>query len=59
MKTIKVIFNDDDYCITRINGTNEEILKYYIGNVFSYFDGEKECKHICIGVLFLDLEIKQ
>ena len=53
MRTIKVIFSDDDYCITRINGTNEEILNYYIGNSFSYWDGEKERNHTCIGVVFL------
>lgn len=32
MLVIKVNFVDDDYCVTRINGTFEEIAEYYFSN---------------------------
>ena len=35
MTTIKVIFENDDYLYTKINGTREEIEEYYIGNIFN------------------------
>ena len=38
MQTIKVTFNhdDSDYLITRINGSREEIAKYYVLNWFNF-----------------------
>jgi hypothetical protein len=44
MKTIKVIYSNGDYTITKANGTREEIEAYYIGNVFNigvFFDLNK------------------
>lgn len=35
MKTVKVIFSNDDSIITNINGTESEIRAYYIGKVFN------------------------
>ena len=35
MKEIKVTFENGDYLYTRINGTKEEIERYYIGNYFN------------------------
>jgi len=35
MKTIKVIYSNGDYTITKINGTKDEIEAYYIGNAFN------------------------
>ena len=32
---IKVIFEDGDYFFTTINGSEEEIKKYYIGKIFN------------------------
>ena len=42
MKTVKITYSDGDQTITRINGTEAEIRKYYrIGNidVRGYDDG--------------------
>ena len=33
--TIKVIFENGDYFYTKINGTQEEIEKYYLGKYFN------------------------
>lgn len=51
MKTIKVIFNNDDsdYLITRINGTVEEIERYYLGKFFNFgtdCDKMKQCTKV-------------
>ncbi len=35
METVKVTFNDGDSMVTRINGSREEIAKYYMGNWFN------------------------
>ena len=36
MEVVKVIFNHgEDYLITRINGSREEIAKYYMNNRFN------------------------
>ena len=35
MRAIKVHFSNGDSLVTSINGTNEEIKRYYIGNVFN------------------------
>lgn len=55
METVKVIFNhdDDDYLITRINGSREEIEKYYMGNVFNVGSAEDVMK-TCTKVEFID-----
>lgn len=38
MRFIKVTFDDGDYLTTSINGTDQEILDYYIGNKFTLPD---------------------
>lgn len=35
MKTVKVIYENGDSMITKINGTEEDIKAYYIGKVFN------------------------
>ncbi len=35
MRTVKVIYDNGDSEITRINGTEAEIKAYYIGNTFN------------------------
>jgi len=35
MRYIKVTFSDGNYLHTGINGTDEEIKRYYIGNLFT------------------------
>ena len=39
MRSIKVTFDNGDWLETNINGTNAEILKYYVGNEFNLGDG--------------------
>jgi hypothetical protein len=40
MRTVKVKFSDGNEIITQINGTEEEIKKYYaVGSVFNIGDG--------------------
>ncbi len=51
MRPICVRFNDGDYLSTNINGTNQEILKHYVGNDFEKSD---ETTHYAISVEFLD-----
>lgn len=51
METIKVTFNNDDsdYLITRINGTVEEIERYYLGKSFNLgadCDKMKQCTKV-------------
>lgn len=51
MQTIKVTFNhdDSDYLITRINGSREEIAKYYLLNWFNFgteCDKMKQCTKV-------------
>ena len=41
MQTIvKVIFEDNDYFITKINLPKEEAKKYYLNNVFTFGNSE-------------------
>jgi hypothetical protein len=47
MRTIKVTFADGNSLITSINGTNEEINSYYLGNTFNL--GREE-DHLTIAV---------
>jgi len=42
MKTIKVTFADGNHLITSINGSEDEIKNYYLGNQFQFGDTE-EC----------------
>ena len=35
MRDIKIVYDNGDVCYTRINGTREEILAYYIGKKFN------------------------
>jgi hypothetical protein len=35
MRLIKANFENGDSITTRINGTNDEIIKYYVGNPFN------------------------
>lgn len=54
MKTIKVIFADPSYNFTtKINGTKEEILLYYVGNIFNCGTIKDDMQR-CTGVEFLD-----
>jgi len=39
MRSIKVTFDNGNSLETNINGTNAEILKYYVGNEFNLGDG--------------------
>lgn len=54
MKTIRVSFNNGDFLITSINGTREEIEKYYLGNFFNIGRGESDKITIAVKVEFLD-----
>lgn len=35
MNVVKVTFEDGDSMVTRINGSREEVAKYYMGNTFN------------------------
>jgi len=54
MKTIKVTFSGGNSLVTSINGTQEEIEKYYLGNSFNIGDGEKDRIERAVKVEFLD-----
>lgn len=53
MRNVKVIFQDGNSLVTKVNGTEQEIKEYYIGNYFNmgtvYGDMQK-----AISVEFLD-----
>lgn len=57
MQTIKVTFNNDDsdYLITGINGTVEEIERYYLGKSFNFGTDCDKMKQ-CTKVEFLEKE---
>lgn len=47
MKTIKITFADNDYLITRINGTIDEVITYYReNNFFAWCATNPESKQI-------------
>lgn len=49
MRAVKVIFKNGDSIITRINGTEDEIMAYYVGNIFNIGNTEdnmQEAKHV-------------
>lgn len=57
MRTIKVTFDDDDYLITSVNGTVDEIEQYYLNRKFYFSDEyENEKMHTAIKIEFLDEE---
>ena len=39
MKTVRVLFSNSDSFTTSINGTDDEIRRYYVGKVFNLGDG--------------------
>lgn len=52
MLKLKVVFEDGDYLITRINLSLEEAKKYYIGNTFNLGVAEDNLKK-CIDIIEL------
>lgn len=52
MRSIKVTFDDGDHLTTSINGTDEEIAQYYLGQPFELAD--ESGKHHAVIVEFLD-----
>lgn len=42
MRTVKVTFSDGNSLVTSINGTDEEIRRYYVGQTFNFGDTD-EC----------------
>lgn len=55
MRTIKVTFDDDDYLITSVNGTVDEIEQYYLNRKFYLSDEyENEKMHTAVKIEFLD-----
>ena len=44
MKSIRVTFEDGNTIDTEINGTNQEIEAYYLGNYFNFGDTEAHPK---------------
>lgn len=54
MRTIKVTFDRGNTITTSINGTPDEIRKYYIGKSFTFGDDETEWTEKAVMVEFLD-----
>jgi hypothetical protein len=50
MKTIRTYFTDGNSLVTSINGSEEEILGYYVGRYFELTEGELS---LCNRVEFL------
>jgi hypothetical protein len=44
MRTIKVTFSDGNTVTTSINGTDEEIRRYYLGQPFNFGDTDSHPK---------------
>jgi len=58
MKTIKIKWSNGNeqthfYSETNINGTKEEIEKYYLNRVFNLGSGENDKMVKCIGIEFV------
>lgn len=53
MRTIKIIFEDGDYVITRINASVEEIENYYLGKHFNLRSSGARFKK-CVSIEYLD-----
>jgi hypothetical protein len=54
MKTIKVYFSNGQHLLTNINGTDDDILAYYIGKEFNLGNDENDLMVIATKVDFLD-----
>lgn len=54
MRSIKIIWEDGNTTVTSINGTNNEIISYYVGKTFNVGDGPKDKMLKCERVEFLD-----
>lgn len=52
-KTIKIYWSNGDETITEINGTKEEIEKYYLNNEFNIGNGGNDLIVTAIKVEFL------
>jgi hypothetical protein len=53
MKKIKVHFSNGDTLTTSINGTNQEIEDYYLGNVFNLGNASRDVMVTATKVEFL------
>lgn len=51
--TIRVAFDDGDTLETEINGTPDEIRRYYLGQTFNLGDGERDRLARAVQVDFL------
>jgi hypothetical protein len=57
MKAIRVTFSDGNTIETSINGTDEEIRQYYLGNLFNFGDTDEhpaDNMQAAVDVTFLD-----
>lgn len=52
-KSVKVYFSNGNYLFTEINGTKEEIERYYVGQVFNVGFGEGDNLQTAVRVEFL------
>ena len=50
--SVKVIFENENYFYTKINGTKEEVENYYIGRVFNMGLAYDDM-HTCVRVEFI------
>lgn len=57
MRVIKATFENGDAIITQINGTEEEILKYYLNRTFN-IGSVSDNMQKCVSVEFLDKKEK-
>ena len=53
-RTVHVIFADGNSLYSTVNGTVEEITKYYLGNWFNLGRGDEDNMVKCINLIFLD-----
>ena len=51
MKTVKVVFEDGNSLTTDINGTDEEIRQYYIGQSFEFDENKPMVKAVSVEFL--------
>ena len=57
METVKITYDNGDSSVTRINGTREEVAKYYMGKCFN-LGVEADDMHKVVKVEFPDSEGK-
>jgi hypothetical protein len=57
MMSIKVNWNNGDYLYTKINGTKDEVRRYYFNNIFHkwYEHLGKEMSLTCTSIEFFDV----